>query len=60
MLVSGSYDATVVVWDVDNAVQKLKLQVIFPTKFSVCSMIYVTKREYIYIRKMSYETRAVR
>ena len=27
MLVSGSYDNTVVVWDVDNEMQKLQLQV---------------------------------
>ena len=28
MLVTGSYDTTIVVWDVENEMQKVKLQVI--------------------------------
>ena len=27
MLVTGSYDSTIVVWDVENEMQKVKLQV---------------------------------
>ena len=30
MLVTGSYDTNIVVWDVENEMQKVKLQVCYP------------------------------
>lgn len=38
MLVSGSYDNTVVVWDVDNEMQKLQLQV----RCKICQSLMLT------------------
>ena len=35
MLVSGSYDKTIVMWDVENRIQKIKLQVSHNDLYSI-------------------------